>query len=631
MATERLGILAGAAALREFTAPELAAYTGANPNTVRQVLQRERDLFRRTGGSRRSRSGRPAVLWRVKETDAIFEEIAEEESRVAKLQGSHGFREQHFMSADLIDRIEVYLTSAEEAVFRSYDVEDHREQGALARIALNLLHAANPQLNLEEDRDSAGDWWEQRQGLPRRSAGLTPLETVSQVRIGARLQSPEEAIAAAQEPDQEQVRRRAQRVAAFALISARRAEGLPIETKDLTQAAEAISEGSSVLPVHQTLSWVKLFVNASVESGNAPPVAVLTRAERSPRDLFPVVHSDWRQVSAPNELARAGYMLWVERWAETLLISSLIPGVVVSHDDSPESNEALTRVMSDPGNLTARRAMIVASTAEDPEVAKVKVANGGGVFYSVRNTVEGLLPTVSHAVVEAIGNTAADFVLSRLTSEVFHYRAALHRSAVSDDLVRAVNSISVRPSDVEITEKTFAVMKEALQAFLRPASEKKATYSHLAQVFDNLHVQWSNIGEPHETVAAVDAMLSSYHRILKIRSEYTLGTDLVALLDIERAASGRHEAHEAMTWAYGEQDRLELEAPASASIESLTVRERKIARLVADRQSNRQIANALAISPATAARHVTNIMAKLGFTSRAQLAVWTTRELLNKD
>jgi DNA-binding CsgD family transcriptional regulator len=31
----------------------------------------------------------------------------------------------------------------------------------------------------------------------------------------------------------------------------------------------------------------------------------------------------------------------------------------------------------------------------------------------------------------------------------------------------------------------------------------------------------------------------------------------------------------------------------------------------------------LVISPATVARHVANIMAKLGFRSRAQIAAWT--------
>ena len=54
----------------------------------------------------------------------------------------------------------------------------------------------------------------------------------------------------------------------------------------------------------------------------------------------------------------------------------------------------------------------------------------------------------------------------------------------------------------------------------------------------------------------------------------------------------------------------------------LTTREREIAALIAAGYSNRAIAEELVISPATAARHVANILAKLGFTSRAQVAAW---------
>jgi DNA-binding NarL/FixJ family response regulator len=40
--------------------------------------------------------------------------------------------------------------------------------------------------------------------------------------------------------------------------------------------------------------------------------------------------------------------------------------------------------------------------------------------------------------------------------------------------------------------------------------------------------------------------------------------------------------------------------------------------------SNREIARELFISPATAARHVANILAKLDFSSRSQVAVWAS-------
>ena len=57
----------------------------------------------------------------------------------------------------------------------------------------------------------------------------------------------------------------------------------------------------------------------------------------------------------------------------------------------------------------------------------------------------------------------------------------------------------------------------------------------------------------------------------------------------------------------------------------LTPREHEIAKLIAKGLSNREIADELVISPATAARHVANILAKLGFSSRTQVASWATR------
>jgi predicted ATPase/DNA-binding CsgD family transcriptional regulator len=57
----------------------------------------------------------------------------------------------------------------------------------------------------------------------------------------------------------------------------------------------------------------------------------------------------------------------------------------------------------------------------------------------------------------------------------------------------------------------------------------------------------------------------------------------------------------------------------------LTKREHEIVLLISKGLSNKEIADELVISPATAARHVANILAKLGFTSRTQVASWATR------
>jgi non-specific serine/threonine protein kinase len=55
---------------------------------------------------------------------------------------------------------------------------------------------------------------------------------------------------------------------------------------------------------------------------------------------------------------------------------------------------------------------------------------------------------------------------------------------------------------------------------------------------------------------------------------------------------------------------------------SLSSREQDVAGLVAQGMTNRQIAETLSIAERTAEHHVENILAKLDFTSRTQLALW---------
>jgi predicted ATPase/DNA-binding CsgD family transcriptional regulator len=54
----------------------------------------------------------------------------------------------------------------------------------------------------------------------------------------------------------------------------------------------------------------------------------------------------------------------------------------------------------------------------------------------------------------------------------------------------------------------------------------------------------------------------------------------------------------------------------------LTSREREVARLVAQGKSNRAIADELVVGVSTVEAHITHILTKLGFSSRAQIAAW---------
>jgi DNA-binding NarL/FixJ family response regulator len=71
-----------------------------------------------------------------------------------------------------------------------------------------------------------------------------------------------------------------------------------------------------------------------------------------------------------------------------------------------------------------------------------------------------------------------------------------------------------------------------------------------------------------------------------------------------------------------EEKPLSTREAARRAFGGLTAREREVALLLAEGKTSRQIANALVVSERTAEVHVSNILRKLGFTSRTQIAVW---------
>ena len=127
--------------------------------------------------------------------------------------------------------------------------------------------------------------------------------------------------------------------------------------------------------------------------------------------------------------------------------------------------------------------------------------------------------------------------------------------------------------------------------------------------------------------ARIDRLLDAAH--------HRLGPSAASLI----AEGSRLSTHEAVTYALASGAPADDPAHASPAADGsgrpaprpgvpsvLTAREQQIARLIARGLSNRAIAEELVISPATAARHVANIMAKLGLNSRAQVAAWTAEQ-----
>ncbi|HZT98703.1 MAG TPA: helix-turn-helix transcriptional regulator [Ktedonobacteraceae bacterium] len=64
--------------------------------------------------------------------------------------------------------------------------------------------------------------------------------------------------------------------------------------------------------------------------------------------------------------------------------------------------------------------------------------------------------------------------------------------------------------------------------------------------------------------------------------------------------------------------------------DGLTEREREVTILIVQGKPNREIAYIMGIGRRTVETHISNIMYKMGFTSRTQIAVWAVKEDLTK-
>ena len=82
------------------------------------------------------------------------------------------------------------------------------------------------------------------------------------------------------------------------------------------------------------------------------------------------------------------------------------------------------------------------------------------------------------------------------------------------------------------------------------------------------------------------------------------------------------ELDDAVGYALGDDRPAAVQAHGQADTVGLTRRETEIAELVAGGLSNREIATRLMVSQRTAESHVANILSKLGFASRTQIAAW---------
>lgn len=141
-----------------------------------------------------------------------------------------------------------------------------------------------------------------------------------------------------------------------------------------------------------------------------------------------------------------------------------------------------------------------------------------------------------------------------------------------------------------------------------------------------VHVQWQRIGS---AISYFGPHFASDHARGERRVVEVVHAERWQALMTE---GGQWDLQRALSEAIGQHS---VVAAAGASRHggksSLTPREREVADLIADGLSNRAIATTLIVSPRTVDGHVENILAKLGFTSRTQVAAWVAGRSASKN
>ena len=110
--------------------------------------------------------------------------------------------------------------------------------------------------------------------------------------------------------------------------------------------------------------------------------------------------------------------------------------------------------------------------------------------------------------------------------------------------------------------------------------------------------------------------------LLAQAKESAMGALGATKFEVEFELGKRLSREVALRLALGKSDQVEVGVSNGANAGPLGKRELEVARLVAEGLSNKQIATRLFISDRTVATHIGNILNKLGFNSRAQVASW---------
>ena len=233
---------------------------------------------------------------------------------------------------------------------------------------------------------------------------------------------------------------------------------------------------------------------------------------------------------------------------------------------------------------------------------------------------------------DRLGELREEMVASQLeganTAVAAHFAEVLQATPPSDSSWTTWMVVDVGLCAVQAGVASSTVRADFLDGWVAPQASGAFVAAHL-----DGPVRLAE-GDAAGAVAALRAVLQPPDPSLYVPTVGSLRTQFaVALLAAGDKAGALAEARRSVEvlggWPGWRRDRAEallrrLEGSARTDGE-LTSREREVAALLSEGLTNGQLAERLFISPKTAAVHVSNILTKLGLSSRVEIAAWAVR------
>ena len=145
----------------------------------------------------------------------------------------------------------------------------------------------------------------------------------------------------------------------------------------------------------------------------------------------------------------------------------------------------------------------------------------------------------------------------------------------------------------------------------QPQNAAKPFALHMAGDWRSAAEEWERLGCPYEQSMAL--------------ADGNEAAQLAALAIFQRLG-----ARPAMDFVQQKLQAVPAQRREKEKFGGLTARERAVAALIAQGKSNREIAETLVLSERTIEGHVSNVLNRLGFTARTQIAAWVVEKGLLK-